>query len=170
MSIELHCPQCSKLIRAPDDAGGKKGKCPACGTTVYIPEPLDEDDLIPLAPIDQGDEEREERMRREASRYAAQLDKAEGGDMGDMGDALDDDDAPGEVIDVNAAVNQYILAMRDSNLDDAENLVVQLKKAGQRAKDQVQGLMVDEMPPNVENVPPALVRGFLKTLLSRLES
>jgi len=60
--------------------------------------------------------------------------------------------------------------MRDSNLDDAENLVVQLKKAGQRARDHVQGLMVDEMPPNVKNVPPALVRGFLKTLLNRLES
>lgn len=169
MSIELHCPQCSKLIRAPDDAGGKKGKCPACGTTLYIPQPVDDDELIPLAPVDPSDEEREERMRREASRYAAQLDKAEGGKAGDIGDALEDDEPPGEVVDVPTAVNNYILAMRDSNLDDAENLVVQLKKAGQRAKDHVQGLMVDEMPPNVKNVPPALVRGFLKTLLSRLE-
>ncbi|MCH7474571.1 MAG: cytochrome C oxidase subunit IV family protein [Gemmatimonadetes bacterium] len=37
MSIELHCPQCEKLIKAPDTAGGRHGKCPYCGRDVYIP-------------------------------------------------------------------------------------------------------------------------------------
>ena len=66
MSIELHCPQCQKLIRAPDGAGGKRGKCPFCGSMVYIPTPPDEGEEIGLAPIDPDEERRAEELRKEA--------------------------------------------------------------------------------------------------------
>ena len=75
---------------------------------------------------------------------------------------------PGEVVDVSAEVEAFILAMRDSKLDEADQTAARLKSAGSGAADYVQGLILDEMPPQVEGVPPPLVKGFLKNLLDRL--
>ena len=180
MSIEIHCPSCSKLIRAPEDAGGKRGKCPYCKNSVYIPMPADEDDVIPVAPIDTDDERRAEELRQEALRYAASLDKEvkpRGGPSpgaGPGGAAPPPRDgpravpAPGEVIDIAGAVEQYVLAMRDSKLKTAQEAVGGLKEAGTRARDYVQGLLLDEVPPTFQDVPPPLMKGVLKKLLHEL--
>src|SRR5688500_10060952 len=40
MAIEFPCPTCRQLVRTPDAAAGKKGKCPSCGTVVIIPAPI----------------------------------------------------------------------------------------------------------------------------------
>jgi phage FluMu protein Com len=37
MAIEFRCPQCSALLRTPDESVGKKAKCPQCGTIAEIP-------------------------------------------------------------------------------------------------------------------------------------
>jgi predicted RNA-binding Zn-ribbon protein involved in translation (DUF1610 family) len=39
MPIEFHCQSCNRLMRTPDTAAGKKGKCPHCGVLMDIPEP-----------------------------------------------------------------------------------------------------------------------------------
>ncbi|HZN35673.1 MAG TPA: hypothetical protein VFB80_17710 [Pirellulaceae bacterium] len=39
MPIEFSCPACHQLVRTPDAAAGKKGKCPLCGAVVQIPAP-----------------------------------------------------------------------------------------------------------------------------------
>jgi len=177
MSIELHCTQCGKLIKAPDEAGGRHGKCPYCECKVYIPPPEDQIEEIPLAPIDETEIEQERRLRQEALDIAKTV-------MSDKtaipeGDARSGasqagavtrrvQEVAGEVIDVQEEVERFVLAMRDSKLDQAERAVATLSGAGERATDYVQGLMVDEMPPDFENVPPPLLKGFLKTLLSRL--
>lgn len=36
--IEFKCSECSKQLRAKDDAAGKQGKCPQCGKTLLVPE------------------------------------------------------------------------------------------------------------------------------------
>ncbi|MGB2987225.1 MAG: hypothetical protein WBE26_15250, partial [Phycisphaerae bacterium] len=122
MSIELHCPQCQKLIRAPDTAGGKHGKCPYCGEKVYIPMPPDESEEIALAPIDEEEERRAEELRREATQYAAAVDKATESDAvaDDATASADLSQAPGEVVDLGAEVEDFIIAMRDSKLDEAD--------------------------------------------------
>lgn len=178
MPIELHCPNCQKSLRAPDDAGGKRSKCPNCGGSVYIPMPVTDDDIIPLAPIDEDEERRAEEERREALRYTATLDKAtEGGapDAGGKGKpaaasrpAPRAADTPGVVIDVKSEVEAFVLAMKDSRLDAAESAVNRLRKTGDRARDYVQGLMLDEIPPKIGSLPAPLVQGFLKNLLGRL--
>lgn len=38
MPIKVTCPKCQGVLHAPDDAGGKRGKCPTCGTVLSIPE------------------------------------------------------------------------------------------------------------------------------------
>ena len=37
MPIKVTCPKCQGVLHAPDDSGGKRGKCPTCGTVLAIP-------------------------------------------------------------------------------------------------------------------------------------
>ena len=169
MSIELHCQQCQKLIRAPDNAGGKRGKCPYCGNNVYIPTPSDGSEEIGIAPIDQEEERRAEELRREAIQYAARVDHAtDAGKADDRSAGAGVPQPPGEVVDLNAEVETFVVAMRDSKLDEADAAAARLKRTGTRARDHVQGLLMDQMPLQVEGVPDPVVRGFLKALVSRL--
>ena len=39
MAIQLNCPYCTVTIQVPDNAAGKKGTCPQCGTKVLVPVP-----------------------------------------------------------------------------------------------------------------------------------
>ncbi len=174
MSIDIHCPQCEKLIRAPDNAGGKYGKCPYCETKVYIPALTDDDGEIGLAPIDEAEERREQELIRESVRYAAAFDKEsdklppEGSASRGGGGRSVQEPPPGEVIDIGELVEAYVVAMRDSKLNDAERVIKKLKSAGVRAADYVEGLMLDPAPPPLGNVPKPLMMGFLKSLLGRL--
>lgn len=173
MSIELHCPKCAKLIRAPDDAGGKRGKCPYCKESVYIPLPPSDDEEIGIAPIDEAEEQREREMRREAINYIANVGHAkdippEGAAPPSPGTGPASAMSPGEVVDIQSEVDAFLVAMRDSKLEDADQAVRSLKSTGSRAKDHVEGMLLDEMPATVEGLPPALVKGFLKTLSDRL--
>src|ERR1017187_3310117 len=58
MSITFRCEHCRKDVQAPDSAVGKRGKCPFCGHSSYIPEPVNEEDVLPLAPVDEEEERR----------------------------------------------------------------------------------------------------------------
>ncbi|MCA9187238.1 MAG: RDD family protein [Pirellulaceae bacterium] len=40
MSIEFSCNGCMRMLRVPDEAAGKKSRCPGCGTVTRIPEPV----------------------------------------------------------------------------------------------------------------------------------
>jgi hypothetical protein len=166
MSIELHCPQCQKLIRAPDDAGGKTGKCPFCKASVYIPTPPSaEEEEIRIAPVDEEDIRREEQLRREAIQYAASVDHATdpGADVGGG-----KGHAPIPDIDYGSEVELYIRSMHQSKLGDAEAAVARIKRGGTKAYDYVERLLLDEIAPEFEGVPPGLVKGFLKRLVGQL--
>ncbi len=39
MAIQFNCPYCTVTIQVPDQAAGKKGTCPQCGTKVVVPIP-----------------------------------------------------------------------------------------------------------------------------------
>jgi len=174
VSIELHCPQCEKLIRAPDNAGGKHGKCPYCAAEVYIPVPFDDGELLGVAPIDEEEERRAEEERAEALRYAAAMDKDS--DLKSMpddagpsrGGVRRPEAPPGEVVDIGDLVERFVLAMRDSKLDESDRIAGKLKRVGTRARDYVEGQLLDPTPTPIEGVPNPLVRGFLKALLERL--
>ena len=169
MSIELHCTQCAKLIRAPDNSGGQYGKCPYCGKKVYIPPPEDKIETYEIAEVDEQDEAEAERLRREAIEYAATV-SHEAAQGKDSAGSKRPAQPPGAVVDTAAEVRRFVLAMRDSKLDEADRAVAKLKSAGRKSADYVQGLMLDEIPPTFENVPPPLLKGFLKTLAERLGS
>jgi len=39
MAIEFDCPYCTAVIRIGDEAAGKQGVCPKCGTSLVVPRP-----------------------------------------------------------------------------------------------------------------------------------
>ena len=47
MPIKVTCPKCQGVLHAPDDAGGKRGKCPTCGTVLAIPAAAEADGPAP---------------------------------------------------------------------------------------------------------------------------
>lgn len=167
MSIELHCPECRKLIRAPDDAGGKRGQCPYCKNSVYIPLPPDDSEEIRIAPMDDDEERNAEKLRRESLRHATAMDHVT--DAGPDYDVSSAEGAPGEVVDIADEVERFVRAMHESKLDAAEAATTQLKKNASRARDHIEGLLVAEAPPHFEDLPRPLLLGFLKMLLDRLK-
>jgi len=51
MPIEFRCPECSSLLRTPDQSVGKKAKCPRCGAISEVPSaPADKPPAPPEPP------------------------------------------------------------------------------------------------------------------------
>ena len=176
MSIDLHCNHCGKHIRAPDEAGGKHGKCPYCKQDVYVPMPAAEVEEVPLAPLDHDRDRRERELAEEDRQYQAAIsheDRVPPEKPG-RGSSAGAETAmplprPDDVIDVSGLVLRFVLAMTNSKLEQADRIAAKLQPVAAKAKDEVQRLMVDELPPpGLEDVPPALYKGFLKALLERL--
>lgn len=176
MPIDLHCNHCGKHIRAPDEAGGKHGKCPYCKQDVYVPMAAAEVEEIPLAPLDEDHRRRERELADEDRRYQAAISHEDreppekpGRESSAGAETAMPLPRPDDVIDVPGLVVRYVLAMKDSKLDQADRIAAKLKGASAKTRDEVQRLMVDELPPaGLEGVPPAVYKGFLKTLLGHL--
>jgi phage FluMu protein Com len=174
VSIEFHCNHCDKLVRAPDSAGGKRGKCPYCKQSVYVPMPAEEVDEIPLAPLDDADDAERQRLDAEADELAEALrrereipgePRGTGGLRG-SGVARPEPRMP---VDIEPKVVDYVIALKDAQLEEAQALVPEIRRAGDAAKETVQRLMMDEMPPaGLEDVPTPVLRGFFRKLLDQL--
>jgi hypothetical protein len=66
-------------------------------------------------------------------------------------------------------VADFVLAMGNSQFEDAEAVVARLRGAGKKAREYVQSLLVDQMPPKFGKVQPQIAKNFLKALSDRLE-
>ena len=178
MDIQFHCSHCSKLIKAPPKAGGKRGKCPYCKQSVYVPSPPEESGALELAPLDDDEERKRREMADESLRIQAALhrEKREPPEGGEADEALPHGPESAlampratERVDVQAMVVKFVRAMQSSQLEDADRISAELARTRRRAREHIQRLMVDEIPPpGLEHVSPALLKGFLRTLLERL--
>ena len=182
MPIEFHCNHCNNLVRAQDDAGGRKGKCPYCKLGVYIPTPPDQIEILDFAEDDEDWKDEKKRLKAEAGKLDhALLDERK------IADDVGATDAPAEPAmripgesspdagahparkGVEARVVDYLVAMKSSELERAETLVKQIAPDADRAKSFAQEISMDPVPPpELADVPPAVLRGFIKSLLSRL--
>ncbi len=167
MSIELHCDHCGKLVRAPDDAGGKHGKCPSCHQSVYIPMPSDQIEPLDLAPVDETEERERARLLKESQNIQRNL--------------MEERELPPELaakpprssagqplpprLDMETLVIEYALAMAAGNLEQAEQLAADIHSDMPAAEDIVQRLMLDELPPEqLSKIPRPVLVGFFKQL------
>lgn len=158
MSIELHCSSCSGKVSAPDHAGGRRGKCPYCGASVYIPMPPDPNEEIGVEPLDEEFVQHVNEMIEESFAVTA----GAGADFGM-------DDGPGEVLDCDEEVKLYILSLRDSRLDKAESALDRMKKQKTKAKNHVQAMIADPMQQPYDGVPAPLMKAFLQKLATELQ-
>lgn len=183
MPIELHCNHCGKLVRAPDDAGGKHGKCPACHQSVYIPTPSDQLDALALEPVDSEFERRKKRLAHEAAEMAARVlrdrdglgpekpgDRAERMAAADRAAASSAAAAPvarpaASASQVSEWVIGYAVSVAQGDLTTAERLEGEIRANMKTAEDVIQRILVDELPPMaLAKIPRPVLVGIFKKL------
>ena len=170
MAIEFHCDHCGRLVRAPDDASGKHGKCPTCHQTVYIPTPSDQIETLDLAPIDESAEQERARLLQESREVQRRLLEER-----DLPDTIADAAMPAppagaarprrSAVDVELLVIDYALAMASGDLEQAERIASNLRPEMARAEDVMQRLTADEIPhERLINIPRPVLVGFFRQL------
>jgi len=166
MSITFHCEHCGKKIEAPDNAGGKWGKCPACHNKLYVPG-LDSDEELKLAPIDKGDQDKQKQLLAETYELTQ--------------DILLEREVPDELADVATPaigtsdkeltknIVVYLRQMADGNLDQAERIANSIVPSGGRALKILDEIALSEIPePELADIPQQVLSGLIRTLRSKI--
>lgn len=163
MTITFRCGHCGKKVEAPDAAGGKRGKCPYCKQSNYIPAPVSEDDIIPLAPEDDEAGAEDEAVRRQEQALIAELGARDQPQV-----PLEDrQDITAE--DLQHYVVNYCLDMSTSKLERARTHLAELKKVRPLARQAVDAFLKgDVLEPALDTIPPKLLQGFLSNLRNEL--
>ncbi|MBN1457879.1 MAG: hypothetical protein JW912_08505 [Sedimentisphaerales bacterium] len=165
MSISFTCECCEKKIKAPDNAGGRWGSCPHCNHRCYIPLPHDDDEEeLKLAPIDANEESQYHEMMKETHDLTQNILK--------QNEVPDDDGDPGPYNEKELLKNiiVYLRHMTAGNLDQAEAAVGKIAAFKEQAGDILRRMAKAERPePELQDVPPKLLHGFMKSLLSKLK-
>src|SRR5205085_1065447 len=114
---------CGKVIQAPRETAGKRGKCPHCQNVCYIPSPRDELEEYDLVPEDTEAERR--RAREEAAardiqhRLLHERKEIAGPDEAPRLRPEDDTVRPG---DLKALLTDYLSAMSGGQLTEADSI------------------------------------------------
>jgi hypothetical protein len=166
MPIRLHCDHCGKKIEAPDNAGGKWGKCPACHNKVYVPEPVADDELK-LAPIDETEEERRKRLMRESYELTKDIlhedapAAAEPG-PGSAAPEISEEELTNRVI-------HYLRLMADGDLDEAQKTADRIAPHRRQAIAVLDSLARSDAPdPELEDIPQQVLSGLIRNMRTRL--
>lgn len=183
MPIDVHCNHCGKHVRAPDDAGGKHGKCPSCHQTVYIPTPADQIETMVLEPVDGDFERRKKQLAHETAQLTGKILRDRDGlgpeKPGDRAERLAAAEraaagaairqaaqiptaTPAEVLDM---VIRYAVSVANGNMSETERLEGEIRNNMRLAEDAIQRLVVDEMPPaQLAKIPRPVLVGIFKKL------
>ncbi len=169
MPIEFHCEQCGKLVRAPDDKAGRRGRCPSCHQSVYIPTPSNKLEPLSLTPTNPKEDEEQERLIRESRELAKRLAREEATVAGPSEPPTH---GPQEVlppqIDVETVLIEYAKCMAAGDLSVAEELAVELRQHRAAAEEIMQRLTLDELPPpQLAQIPRPVLVGFFKQLRAK---
>ena len=168
MSITFRCEHCHREVTAPDGVGGKRGACPFCSKSTYIPVPVDEDDILSLAPIDEEDERRRQAEEKALREQDLALVDTSGGGASEGAPLEHREDLSPEDLQ-HFAIN-YCLDMAGSNLSRAGTYAAKLNQFGSLGRQAVDDLLADEMlDPALASLPEPLVRGFLRQLSDDLK-
>ena len=168
MSISLHCESCKKQIKAPDEIGGKWGKCPYCNHRCYIPLPKSDDELeLKLIPLDQSEETQMAALMRETKDLTKQI-------LTQV--ALPEDDPVAAASTRTANEKEiikhcifYLRQMADGELDAAEHTFKQLKKYKKPVLRVLASMARAEQPePELADLPPTILQGLIRDVSAKL--
>ena len=171
MSISFRCEGCTKTVKAPDEAGGKWGKCPHCGRKCYIPMPADafdnEDELV-LAPIDEKEEEAIKKLRMQTFSLTQNILHETAGD-----DDEDEDDLEDGIVSERELIRLIVVYLRqmvDGKLDQAEETQKNIIPNAEVAMQILRQMKKTEQPePELADVAPRVLLGLMKGLNAKLE-
>ncbi len=165
-TITFQCEHCGKEVETPDSATGKRGKCPFCGGSNFIPAPVAEEDIIPLAPVNKEEEHRREEEVRRLMEQERDIIAATGGEP-EIPLEHREDLAPE---DMYHFVVNYCVDMLDSNLARSDVHLRKLKQfrglSTQAVEDFRKG-KADE--PILKRIPKKVLNAFLDKLRSELK-
>ncbi|MBL8878795.1 MAG: zinc ribbon domain-containing protein [Phycisphaerales bacterium] len=168
MPIEFHCEHCGKHVRAADEHAGKTAKCPSCHQPVYVPEPVSDEDVLRIAPLDPRDEQERSRLLRETADLTRKIrsDKETGAEPGPAKRAAAaSDDIPTRDVDVEPLIIEYVKLMAKGDLAAAEALARDIRKHWTAAEAVMQRLTIDEIGhPALSSIPRPVLVGFFKRL------
>jgi hypothetical protein len=170
MAIEFHCQHCGHKVRTSSENAGKRGKCPSCHQSVYIPTPSDEIEPLHLAPLDEEDKRRQEELLEETRELTRSIrsdtsEVPEGPSPGSQSEDASDSRLPS---DMETLVTEYVLAMSQGKLAEAELLADEIRKDIDRADEFLQRITMDELPPaRLADIPRPVINGFIKQLRER---
>lgn len=171
MPIEFHCEHCRQVIRAPDEAAGKKGRCPKCQQMVYIPLPASESGEIPLAPEDPEDARRRaaSEQERRALEREIRRERVAPGDNARPQRGTGGGAAAAPAADPRKLVAEYLAALANGQLETAERCAKALSQIKSRAMEVIESLSTNEqMAGDFPKLPRPVLMGFLKQLRNQL--
>jgi hypothetical protein len=166
MSITFRCETCRKDVQAPESAAGKRGKCPFCGHSSYIPQPVSDDDLLPLAPVDED----EERRRQQEVHQLFEQERDLIAQTGSKPQAPLDQREDVKTEELHHFVVNYCLDMSVSKLPQADKQVIELRKqplGQQTVQDFLDGKATE---PALKKIPPRLLQAFLLQLRDKVKN
>jgi hypothetical protein len=167
MTITIQCENCRKDVTAPDAAAGKRGKCPYCGHSNYIPAPVADDEILDLAPLDEEEERRHQAevrrlLEQEKALLAAGKEEPAAGPLDERETVTSDD--------VQHFVVNYCLDMFSSKLDRLRVHVQGLRKYKPAGMQAVDDLLCDRVKePALKAIPPRALKAFLAQLRDELK-
>jgi len=171
MSISFHCEHCGKKIEAPDNAGGKWGKCPACRHKVYVPAPEPEQEELKLAPVDEQAERRRKELVAEETKLRTDILKETDIPNDTPEKPQETAAAAGTLSDteLNESIITHLRLMADGELDRAEDEVSLITACGSRAIKILDKIALSEMPePALADLPPQVLSGLIRNLRSSI--
>ena len=165
MSIKLHCTCCGKKIEAPDSAGGKWGKCPACHSKLYVPLPQVDEELK-LAPVDETEEQRKKQLLQETFRLTQDIlqEKAtpEAGPAPGPAPETKEEQLTNHVI-------RYLRQMASGELDAAQRTAELIVPHRRKVTAILDRLVKSRTPdPELENIPQQVLSGLIRNLRTRI--
>ncbi len=169
MPISFSCESCKKKVKAPDGAGGKWGKCPECGHRCYVPMPAsafkDEEELR-LAPVDEKDETQFGELMKETHDLTKNI-LHETGPVEDEDEGGTPNDA--ERRELIKQIIIYLQLIAHGELEQAQQKLQGIARFKDASKEILKKMAVAERPePELADVPPKLLKGFLKDLHAKL--
>lgn len=167
MAIVFHCEHCGKKIEAPDTAGGKWGKCPACHNKLYIPGLDSNDEELKLAPLNESDRERERQLMAETYRLTQDILKEREIPEGPVEPA----GAMYEMSEKELIKNiiLYLRQMAYGELDEADQTAALIAPFGPKALEIVDRIALSEIPePELADIPQQILASSIRALRNRL--
>jgi len=166
MPVTFHCEHCGKKIEAPDSAGGKWSKCPACHNKLYVPN-LGSDEELKLAPIDEGDEAKQKRLMAESHKLIQDI----------MLETKTPNDLAGTATPASGISDKeltkniitYLRQTADGELEQAERIADLIVSCGDRALKILDRIALSEMPePELSDIPQQVLSGLIRNLRTRI--